>query len=76
MKCVFLCKNKVRDTNSVAEEMFIAVITEFSNNFYNTDISFACLFYLTLELFFNADYTEVRVSLFSQFFLACSGIPS
>jgi len=29
--CVFLCKNKVHDTDSVAKEVFIAVITEFSN---------------------------------------------
>ena len=30
MICV-LCKNKVPDTDSVAEEVFIAVITEVSN---------------------------------------------
>ena len=29
--CLMICKNKVPDTNSVAEEVFIAVVTEFGN---------------------------------------------
>ena len=47
MICVFLYKNKLPDTNSVAEEVFITVITEFSNFYIVIILIFPLVFCFT-----------------------------